>query len=71
MHAKTKLLFSDSMLPFKGHLNIVARAFPGTQAASLAKIVIKFVHACSRRYPDSVVRAVHETIIALETEAAA
>ena len=65
-----KLLFTDSLLPFKGHFNIVARAFPGTQATSLAKIVIKFIHACRWRYLDGVIRAVHETIVALEAESA-
>src|ERR1700690_162581 len=35
--SKSKLL-PDSLLPFKGHFDIVARAFPGTQATSLAKI---------------------------------
>src|ERR1700690_784482 len=68
--SKSKLLFPDSLLPFKGHFNIVARAFPGTQTASLAKIVIKFIHACRWRYLDSIIRAVHETIVALEAEAA-
>ena len=65
-----KLLLKDSLLPFKGHFNIVARAFPGTQATSLAKIVIKFIHACRWRYLDGIIRAVHETIVALEAEAA-
>ena len=64
-----KLLLKDSLLPFKGHFNIVARAFPGTQATSLAKIVIKFIHACRWRYLDGIIRAVHETIVALEAEA--
>ena len=58
-------------LSFKRHINVMAGTLFGTKTASLTKIQVKFVQ--SRFLGDfyGIVRAVHVTIAAMETETAA
>ena len=55
---------------FQGHLDVTAGAFFGTQAATLAKIQIKFISSGSLRFFNGVVRAIHVAIAAIKTEPA-
>jgi hypothetical protein len=55
---------------FQGHLNIVARALPGTEAAALAKNEIKFIGSAGLGFLYGVVRTIHIAVAAVEAEAA-
>jgi len=56
---------------FKGHLNIMARAFFCAQATSLAEVVVKFVESGGLRLLNGIVRAIHIAVAAIVTEPAA
>lgn len=55
---------------FKRHLNKMAGTFFGTQAATFAKVEIKLISSGCGRFFNGIVRAVHKTVAAVETESA-